>query len=164
MRHRSSDDEVLADEILPLARCRGRHRSYRKRLTALETSSQPQTNFCLWSAESSITSPQLDIYSHSRRPLINPQPILINAQPHKMSREAFQAPSLPSQNQGGNNSTSFTAPSSNFEDPGRPVGYLCGDCDAKVFLKRGDPIRCKECGYRVLYKERTNRMIQFEAR
>jgi DNA-directed RNA polymerase I, II, and III subunit RPABC4 len=26
-----------------------------------------------------------------------------------------------------------------------------------VTLKRGDPIRCKECGYRVLYKERTNR-------
>jgi DNA-directed RNA polymerase I, II, and III subunit RPABC4 len=37
------------------------------------------------------------------------------------------------------------------------VHYLCGDCDNKVTLKRGDPIRCKECGYRVLYKERTNR-------
>jgi DNA-directed RNA polymerase I, II, and III subunit RPABC4 len=47
--------------------------------------------------------------------------------------------------------------SSNFEDTSRPVHYLCGDCDQKVTLKKGDPIRCKECGYRVLYKERTNR-------
>ncbi|KAK0252369.1 DNA-directed RNA polymerase core subunit rpc10 [Friedmanniomyces endolithicus] len=51
-----------------------------------------------------------------------------------------------------------------FEDSSRPVHYLCGDCDSKVVLKKTDPIRCKECGYRVLYKERTNRMIQFEAR
>jgi len=43
------------------------------------------------------------------------------------------------------------------EDISRPVRYLCGDCDARVELKRNDPIRCKECGYRVLYKERTNR-------
>jgi DNA-directed RNA polymerase I, II, and III subunit RPABC4 len=54
--------------------------------------------------------------------------------------------------------------STTFEDTSRPVHYLCGDCDQKVTLKKGDPIRCKECGYRVLYKERTNRMIQFEAR
>ncbi|KAF2156072.1 hypothetical protein K461DRAFT_291026 [Myriangium duriaei CBS 260.36] len=82
----------------------------------------------------------------------------------KMSREAFQAPSLPTSSQNQGNSTAFSAPTAGFEDTSRPVGYLCGDCDAKVFLKRGDPIRCKECGYRVLYKERTNRMIQFEAR
>lgn len=46
----------------------------------------------------------------------------------------------------------------------RGVQYACGDCDSKVTLKKGDPIRCKECGHRVLYKERTNRMVQFEAR
>jgi DNA-directed RNA polymerase I, II, and III subunit RPABC4 len=37
--------------------------------------------------------------------------------------------------------------------------YLCGDCNAKVPLKNGDPVRCKECGHRVLYKERTNRYV-----
>ena len=37
--------------------------------------------------------------------------------------------------------------------------YLCGDCNAKVQLKKGDPIRCKECGHRVLYKERTKRFV-----
>jgi len=47
---------------------------------------------------------------------------------------------------------------------GPAINYLCGDCNSKVSLKRGDPIRCKECGHRVLYKERTKRMVQFEAR
>ncbi|KFY78033.1 hypothetical protein V499_02745 [Pseudogymnoascus sp. VKM F-103] len=47
---------------------------------------------------------------------------------------------------------------------GPAINYLCGDCNSRVPLKRGDPIRCKECGHRVLYKERTKRMVQFEAR
>ena len=85
--------------------------------------------------------------------------------------------------QQSNNNTGFQITNQNtFEDTNRSVKYLCGDCDAEVSLKRGDPIRCKECGYRVLYKQRTNRyalccsthrpyssdtcrsMIQFEAR
>ena len=40
---------------------------------------------------------------------------------------------------------------------GPATQYLCGDCNQKVQLKKGDPIRCKECGHRVLYKERTKR-------
>jgi len=67
------------------------------------------------------------------------------------SREAYQVPSanqvpIPGRdlyNQQDNN--------------GPAINYLCGDCNAKVPLKRGDPIRCKECGHRVLYKERTKR-------
>ncbi|KAF2197491.1 hypothetical protein GQ43DRAFT_380901 [Delitschia confertaspora ATCC 74209] len=39
----------------------------------------------------------------------------------------------------------------------RSVEYRCGDCDAEVSLKRGEPIRCRSCGHRVLYKQRTNR-------
>lgn len=42
-------------------------------------------------------------------------------------------------------------------DGGPAIVYLCGDCNSKVPLKRGDPIRCKDCGHRVLYKERTKR-------
>ncbi|KAF2120816.1 DNA directed RNA polymerase [Lophiotrema nucula] len=49
-------------------------------------------------------------------------------------------------------------------ESGRSVEYTCGDCDASVQLKRGEPIRCRNCGHRVLYKQRTNRMVQFEAR
>jgi DNA-directed RNA polymerase I, II, and III subunit RPABC4 len=61
-------------------------------------------------------------------------------------------------------STSFNAPVgggafSSALDGGPATQYLCGDCASKVELKKGDPIRCKECGHRVLYKERTKRFV-----
>jgi DNA-directed RNA polymerase I, II, and III subunit RPABC4 len=84
-----------------------------------------------------------------------------------MSREQYQPPATgagqtdfsggASSGTTGAVNTGFQASGSGFEDTARPVHYLCGDCDNKVTLKKGDPIRCKECGYRVLYKERTNR-------
>ncbi|KAH9827133.1 DNA-directed RNA polymerases II, IV and V subunit 12 [Teratosphaeria destructans] len=92
-----------------------------------------------------------------------------------MSREQYTPPTFtqPSQSQqpaaGSSTAASggyggFNLTGGVMEDNSRPVNYLCGECDAKVVLRKNDPIRCKECGYRVLYKERTNRMIQFEAR
>ncbi|KIJ56561.1 hypothetical protein M422DRAFT_22721 [Sphaerobolus stellatus SS14] len=42
--------------------------------------------------------------------------------------------------------------------------YLCADCGAKNEIKPREPIRCKECGHRIMYKKRTKRMVQFEAR
>ncbi|KAF2746551.1 hypothetical protein M011DRAFT_468649 [Sporormia fimetaria CBS 119925] len=54
--------------------------------------------------------------------------------------------------------------SSSTDERARFVEYSCGDCDAPVSLKRGEPIRCRSCGHRVLYKKRTHRMVQFEAR
>ncbi|KAL3691046.1 hypothetical protein R1sor_004697 [Riccia sorocarpa] len=48
--------------------------------------------------------------------------------------------------------------------PPEPVTYLCGDCGADNTLKPGDVIQCRECGYRILYKKRTRRIVQFEAR
>jgi DNA-directed RNA polymerase I, II, and III subunit RPABC4 len=53
------------------------------------------------------------------------------------------------------------------------VTYLCGSCGQENHLKTKDAIRCKECGYRIFYKKRTNKSrafqnlfleIQFEAR
>ncbi len=44
------------------------------------------------------------------------------------------------------------------------VAYIYGDCGTENTLKQGDVIRCRECGYRILYKKRTNRIVQFEAR
>ncbi|KAI9932947.1 hypothetical protein ASPWEDRAFT_166601 [Aspergillus wentii DTO 134E9] len=73
-----------------------------------------------------------------------------------MSREAYQVPSLGTQNAFGD------VGASSMDGP--IVAYLCGECNSRVSLKRGDQIRCKECGHRVLYKERTKRMVQFEAR
>ncbi|KAI9808543.1 MAG: hypothetical protein M1825_003692 [Sarcosagium campestre] len=80
-----------------------------------------------------------------------------------MSREAYQPPTAPPAS-----NPAFSQPTgggiSSSESTGPSVWYQCGDCDAKVSLKRGDHIRCKDCGHRVLYKERTKRMVQFEAR
>ena len=44
------------------------------------------------------------------------------------------------------------------------VVYICGDCGTENTLKQGDVIRCRDCGYRILYKKRTNKVVQFEAR
>ena len=69
-----------------------------------------------------------------------------------MSREAYQVPDLGSQNAfGAINGIGATGAE------GPVVSYVCGECNSRVSLKRGDQIRCKECGHRVLYKERTKR-------
>jgi len=44
------------------------------------------------------------------------------------------------------------------------VKYVCGDCGAENIIKARDAVRCRYCGYRILYKVRTKRLIQFEAR
>jgi len=74
-----------------------------------------------------------------------------------MSREQYQIPTGAGQSM---------APSSSqrLDMDGPIIHYLCGDCGLRFPLRRSDPIRCKECGCRILYKERTKRMVQFEAR
>ncbi|XLS93415.1 hypothetical protein HN51_069423 [Arachis hypogaea] len=42
-----------------------------------------------------------------------------------------------------------------------PVSYICGDCGMENTLKPGDVIRCRECGYHILYKKRTRRNSSF---
>ncbi|KAF2842426.1 hypothetical protein M501DRAFT_1055127 [Patellaria atrata CBS 101060] len=71
-----------------------------------------------------------------------------------MSSTPYTGPS--SSNPTGTGTTYNMTTATSYEDTSRPVQYACGDCDAKVTLKMGDAIRCKECGHRVLYKERTN--------
>ena len=39
----------------------------------------------------------------------------------------------------------------------RGVEYRCGDCGALNNIKGGDPVRCRQCGFRILYKIRTKR-------
>ena len=39
----------------------------------------------------------------------------------------------------------------------RGVEYRCGDCGSKNIIKGGDPVRCRTCGFRILYKTRTKR-------
>ncbi|KAK4150772.1 hypothetical protein C8A00DRAFT_45890 [Chaetomidium leptoderma] len=81
-----------------------------------------------------------------------------------MSREQYQVPT------GSGSPTigtgSFSAPTARdyTGDVGGVMYYMCGDCAVRVPLEKGAPIRCQKCGARVLYKERTKRMVQFEAR
>ena len=41
------------------------------------------------------------------------------------------------------------------EKPDPDFEYLCARCGKDVRLKRADLIRCRECGYRILYKKRS---------
>jgi DNA-directed RNA polymerase I, II, and III subunit RPABC4 len=42
--------------------------------------------------------------------------------------------------------------------------YECGSCKEKVLIEKQDPIRCKKCGYRILYKLRSKRPSEYFAR
>jgi DNA-directed RNA polymerases I, II, and III subunit RPABC4 len=63
---------------------------------------------------------------------------------------------MSSQQQTTQNTNAQTS-SGAVRQPDTPVTYLCGDCNSKVSIGKGDPVRCGNCGYRVLYKERTKR-------
>lgn len=42
--------------------------------------------------------------------------------------------------------------------------YVCGDCGKENALKKDDPIRCRDCGCRIMYKLRTKQPVQYFAR
>ncbi|KAG6933715.1 RNA polymerase II subunit K, partial [Chelydra serpentina] len=46
----------------------------------------------------------------------------------------------------------------------QPMIYICGECHTENEIKARDPIRCRECGYRIMYKKRTKRLVVFDAR
>ncbi|KAH8912666.1 metallothionein-I gene transcription activator [Coniochaeta sp. PMI_546] len=78
-----------------------------------------------------------------------------------MSREAYRVPSTSG---GAYTGSGATGARELGLSEGPSMQYICSDCAVKMSLRKNDPIRCKECGGRVLYKERTKRMVQFEAR
>jgi DNA-directed RNA polymerase I, II, and III subunit RPABC4 len=88
----------------------------------------------------------------------NPSKPLPKPRPNTMS--TYQPPTQT------NGTSNAAASGSASVGEGRSVDYTCGDCDASVSLKRGEPIRCRSCGHRVLYKQRTNRyvLVSFENR
>ncbi|KAI1767806.1 DNA directed RNA polymerase [Hypoxylon sp. FL1150] len=84
-----------------------------------------------------------------------------------MSREAYQIPTSSSggaPGAGGSGLGGQRAPFDAGADANVTIKYICGDCGVDCPLRRNEPIRCKDCGCRVLYKERTKKMVQFEAR
>ncbi|KAK9481414.1 DNA directed RNA polymerase [Lipomyces japonicus] len=72
-----------------------------------------------------------------------------------MNRESFVPPTA---------QFSSSAATGRAVQPVSAITYLCANCAAPNTLNRNDPVRCRECGHRVLYKQRTRRMVQFEAR
>ncbi|KAK0533112.1 DNA-directed RNA polymerase core subunit rpc10 [Tilletia horrida] len=46
----------------------------------------------------------------------------------------------------------------------QPIQYICADCAATNEIKPREPIRCKDCGHRIMYKKRTKQMLHFLAR
>lgn len=72
---------------------------------------------------------------------------------YKMSREGFQIPS-----------NLDVAAAGTSQARTATLKYICAECSSKLSLSRTDPVRCKDCGHRILLKARTKRMIQFEAR
>ncbi|KAK9900325.1 DNA-directed RNA polymerases I, II, and III subunit RPABC4-like protein, partial [Cystobasidium minutum MCA 4210] len=45
----------------------------------------------------------------------------------------------------------------------QPSQYMCGDCGTTNEIRPKEPIRCTECGCRIMFKKRQKRMVQFEA-
>ncbi|EPQ59598.1 hypothetical protein GLOTRDRAFT_98520 [Gloeophyllum trabeum ATCC 11539] len=66
--------------------------------------------------------------------------------------------------QPGQNANPGSAAGGGFGQPRQEMEYICADCGAKNEIKSREPIRCRECGHRIMYKKRTKRMVQFEAR
>lgn len=97
--------------------------------------------------------PFCDIFtSSSQKSTQNSAQNLVLTSPTTMSREAYAPPTLQPSSSNFNTTTT-----TDIAGPSTP--YDCGECNAKVLLKKGDPIRCKDCGHRVLYKQRTKRYI-----
>jgi DNA-directed RNA polymerase I, II, and III subunit RPABC4 len=52
-----------------------------------------------------------------------------------------------------------------FEDSASAgLDYICGDCGFRQQMKKLQTCRCVACGYRILYKARTKRLVTFQAR
>ncbi|XP_031370571.1 DNA-directed RNA polymerases I, II, and III subunit RPABC4, partial [Apis dorsata] len=42
--------------------------------------------------------------------------------------------------------------------------FVFVECHHDNEIRPRDPIRCRECGYRIMYKKRTKRLVVFDAR
>ncbi|XP_037066346.1 DNA-directed RNA polymerases I, II, and III subunit RPABC4-like [Peromyscus leucopus] len=46
----------------------------------------------------------------------------------------------------------------------QPMIYICGECHTENEIKSRNPVRYRECGYRILCKKRTKILVVFDAR
>jgi len=54
-------------------------------------------------------------------------------------------PASQQQSQGASNKEQSTSK--------QPMVYICGECHSENEIRARDPIRCRECGYRIMYKK-----------
>lgn len=45
-----------------------------------------------------------------------------------------------------------------------PMIYICGECHHENEIRTKDPIRCRECAYRILYKKRSRKLMVYDGR
>lgn len=68
------------------------------------------------------------------------------------------------------NPMKFAGPQTNLttgEDKGndsKSVNYICGSCGCENPIRPQDSVSCRSCGHKIMYKKRTRRPMQFEAR
>ncbi|XP_055100188.1 DNA-directed RNA polymerases I, II, and III subunit RPABC4-like [Symphalangus syndactylus] len=46
----------------------------------------------------------------------------------------------------------------------QPMACNCRECHTENDMKSSNPVKCGECGYRIIYKKRTERLVGFDAR
>lgn len=42
--------------------------------------------------------------------------------------------------------------------------YICGECHEENEISQKAPFRCRECGYRIMYKKRTKKIVVLDGR
>ncbi|TNV79777.1 hypothetical protein FGO68_gene16487 [Halteria grandinella] len=47
---------------------------------------------------------------------------------------------------------------------GQVAEYICGSCGKNAKIDKDAGIRCQHCGYRIFYKKRERKMLQYNAR
>uniref|UniRef100_A0A1I7ZNR4 DNA-directed RNA polymerases I, II, and III subunit RPABC4 n=1 Tax=Steinernema glaseri TaxID=37863 RepID=A0A1I7ZNR4_9BILA len=50
------------------------------------------------------------------------------------------------------------------EEKPNTVIYVCGECHKENLNKPREPIRCLNCGHRILYKKRCKTLMVYDAR
>ncbi|RUS32571.1 DNA directed RNA polymerase [Jimgerdemannia flammicorona] len=46
-----------------------------------------------------------------------------------------------------------------IRQPPQQMTYICADCGSENQIKPREPIRCQDCGHRIMYKKRTRRIF-----
>ncbi|KAF7192126.1 DNA-directed RNA polymerases I, II, and III subunit RPABC4 [Pseudocercospora fuligena] len=70
-----------------------------------------------------------------------------------MQREAYTPNTSASANQTSSSANPFPSQSADGKRP--KVHYLCAMCEKDCYLAKDDPLRCHDCGHRIMKKTET---------